>query len=210
MAEQDEFDSEIDLLHRYEQMIQTQVETLNGIDDKAAYVARLVGILAGLILTGVSLIASNEGFAIGASNGGALALAALAITSLFVSLVYAIVTYLSSKFEYGPSAGIGDFMSQAQVPEQEYKDVLLRGYSQAIRANRRVVVTNARRFERCLASFASGLLLFFGVGVVLVLLDESWIDLAVVFSSVTIALVFSRYILREEYLTLDRQIPTDD
>lgn len=210
MPNPDDFDSEIDLLHRYEQMIQTQVETLNGIDDKAAYVARLVGILAGLVLTTVSLIATTEGFSIGVSNGGALVLAALAIIALFVSLVYAIITYLSSKFEYGPSAGIGDYMSQAQVPEQEYKDVLLRGYSQAIRANRRVVVTNARRFERCLASFASGLLLFFGVGVVLVLPDESWLDVIVVFLFVTIVLVFSRYILREEYLTLDRQLPSDD
>lgn len=210
MPNPDDFDSEIDLLHRYEQMIQTQVETLNGIDDKAAYAARLVGILAGLVLTTVSLIATTEGFSIGVSNGGALVLAALAIIALFVSLVYAIITYLSSKFEYGPSAGIGDYMSQAQVPEQEYKDVLLRGYSKAIRANRRVVVTNARRFERCLASFASGLLFFFGVGVVLVLPDESWIDIVVVFSFVTIVLVFSRYIIREEYLTLDRQLPTDD
>lgn len=50
------FDVEFDLLKRYEQMINTQINTLNGIDDKAASIARLVTILVGLLLSGASLI----------------------------------------------------------------------------------------------------------------------------------------------------------
>lgn len=34
-----DFDPEEDLLRRYEKMVQTQISTLNEIDDKAAYVA---------------------------------------------------------------------------------------------------------------------------------------------------------------------------
>lgn len=210
MAGSDEFDTEIDLLQRYEQMVQTQIETINGIDDKAAYVARLVGILAGLALTSISIVASTDDFEIGPGNGGAFALAALAVAALFISLVYAIVTYLSSEFQCGPSIGIGEYMATSKVSDEEYTEVLLHGYGRAIRANRRVVVTNAKRFERCLTSFASGVLFFLGVGVTVVLPNGPWLDGAVVATFVTLASLFSRYVFREEYLTLDRQRINDE
>jgi hypothetical protein len=201
----DDFDPELDLLERYERMTRTQIETLNGIDDKAARIARLVALLAGLILTSVSVVARTEGFRVDLTGGASLLFAGFAVSSLFVSLVYAIITYLSSEFEYGPTADIGRYMSKYRVPDQEYKDVLLRGYSSAIEDNRRVVVANARRFQRCLASFASGLLFFFGVGVLLVAPNDLYVQIPI--SLVFLGLVFAlaHYILREEYLTLDRQ-----
>lgn len=129
----------------------------------------------------------------------------LSVAGLFVSLIYAIITYLNSKFEYGPSAEMGEYMSNYKVNEQQYKDVLLRGYSDAIRQNRRVVVTNARRFERCLAAFLAGLLFLFGAGVLLILSASVTTEIIVSFIFVGIAGWLVRYILREEYLTLERR-----
>lgn len=210
MSASERFDAETDLLQRYEAMVRTQIETINGIDDKAAYVARLVAILAGLVLTSMSVVASTADVGVMPGDGGEVVLSVLAVTALFVSLVYAIITYLSSEFQYGPSARIGEYMATNKVSDQEYKDVLLHGYSQANRANGRVVIANSKRFQRCLTSFASGILFFFGVGVTLVLPDEPWVDAAVVTAFAALVVVFGRYVLREEYLTLDRQRTNDE
>ena len=170
-----EFDPEEDLLRRYEQMIQTQVSTLEGIDDKAAYVARLVGVLAGLVVSGSSVAVGTETVTLSRETGLVFVMLGAAVVAFLISLVFAIITYLSSKFEYGPSAEMGEFMANYRVREQQYKDVLLRGYSDAIKQNRRVVVANARRFERCLAAFLAGLLFLFAAGVVLVLRESIWL-----------------------------------
>lgn len=200
-----DFDPEQDLLRRYEKMVQTQISTLNGIDDKAAYVARLVGILAGLILSATSLAVRTQEITVSINTSAVFVLLGLSVGALFVSLVYAIITYLSSKFEYGPSAEMGEYMSNYKVKEQQYKDVLLRGYSDAIKQNRRVVVTNARRFERCLAAFLAGLLFLFSAGALLILSTSLTTEIIISLIFVGGAGWLVRYILREEYLTLERR-----
>lgn len=200
-----EFDPEQDLLRRYEKMVQTQISTLNGIDDKAAYVARLVGILAGLVLSATSIAVSSQEVTVSIQTSVVFVLLASSVAALFVSLVYAIITYLSSTFEYGPSAEMGEYMSNYRVDEQQYKDVLLRGYSDAIRQNRQVVVTNARRFERCLAAFLAGLLFLFGAGILFISPASLAAEIGVTLLFAGSAAWLVRYILREDYLTLDRR-----
>lgn len=121
----------------------------------------------------------------------------VAVSAFLVSFVYAIITYLSSKFEYGPTAEMGEYMTEKKVPAQLYRDVLLRGYSDAIKRNRKVVQTNAKRFERCLAAFLVGLLFLFAAGVVFVLQEGLLVEVGVLvlFTAGTIRAVF--YIVRE-------------
>lgn len=54
------FDPEIDLLRRYESMIRIQVETIDGIDEKAAVTAPLTTILVGLVMTAASVLLSTS------------------------------------------------------------------------------------------------------------------------------------------------------
>lgn len=209
-SSQETFDPELDLLERYEAMVETQVETLNGIDDKAAYIARLVGILAGLVTSAASILVGTQGVQFTTQTRAVFLMLALAVVSFFVSLIYAIITYLSSRFEYGPKATLGEFMADYQIGVQTYKEMMLRGYSEAIQANRQVVVTNAKRFERCLASFLNGVLFLFGSGA-LIVLPPSWlVDSVVVIGFSISSLIITRYILAEEYLTLERELSTDE
>lgn len=115
-----EFDPEEDLLARYETMVQTQVETLDGIDDKAAYTARLVGILAGFVISGVSIVVGTHGSEVSVETGAVFLMLALSVICLFVSLAYAFITYLSGRFEYGPGATLGTFMADYQVDVQNF------------------------------------------------------------------------------------------
>lgn len=208
--DEEQFDAEEDLLRRYEQMVQTQISTLNGIDDKAAHVARLVAILSGLILSAASLIASTRDISITIQTGSAVALVGLSVTAFVVCIIYAVLTYLSSKFEYGPSAEIGKFMSSKKVDNQQYKDVMLRGYANAIQQNKRVVVKNARRFQTSLAALLMGLIFLFGGAAITVLQTSPGVELVVAIVFFVVAVVLGVYVHQERYLTLDRSLYDDD
>lgn len=203
--EPEDFDPEIDLLQRYEQMVQTQVETINSIDDKAARVARLLGLLVGVVLSAASLLVTSD---VGITTNRILFLSHLVVSgvALVVALAQAIITYLSSTFEYGPPSELGSFMSKYNVTAQDYKSQLLGGYSSAVERNREVVVTNARRFQRCLASFLVGII--FAVTASVVLVGTPGIVVGVVSSWLAIyaSAFVVYYVTREEYLTLDRQL----
>lgn len=164
-----DFIPEVDLLRRYETMIDTQVETINGIDDKAAFTARLVGLLGGLLLTAVSIGVTVDRVTFTSDAGVPIVAALLGSILLVISLMLAIITYLSSRFEYGPSASLGPFIANTSVDSDEYLNAMLTGYSQAIRVNRQVVTANANRFEACLATFLGGLILLLtGGGLLLI------------------------------------------
>lgn len=84
--------------------------------------------------------------------------------------LFAIVTYLSSSFQYGPPPSLGQAVAGATVPSQEYLDLILEGYSSAVAQNRAVVIHNSRRFQRCLAG------LFVGVTYTVALVTLVWLD----------------------------------
>lgn len=199
----DDFDPERDLLRRYEDMIETQIETINGIDDKAAYTARLIGILGGLILTAISFAVTSDSVEVSEATAAAIFLSGLGILTLFMSLIFAIMTYLSSKFVYGPPTGLGRYLADYKVDPQEYRNAMLRGYSKGIDANREVVDDNSRRFKRSLASLMSALILLFGSGSLFVLPSILVLDVAIVILIIAVAAIVGRYILREDYLTLE-------
>lgn len=201
----DDFDPELDLLRRYEEMIQTQIQTINGIDDKAAYTARLIGIFGGLVLAAVSFAVTTTAFEVSQTTAVALVLVGLGIVALLVSLVFAIMTYLSSKFVYGPSTGLGLFLANYTVDHQEYRNALLRGYSAGIKANREVVNDNSRRFKRSLAAFLAGLLLLSGSGTLLIVPSNLFVDTVLGLAFGSIALLLGMYILREDYLALQER-----
>lgn len=202
---EDGFDPEIDLLHRYEQMVQTQVTTLEGIDDKAASVFKLVAALSGLVLSGITWAVSTDQVALSGATLPLFIFLGGSVVAFFSSLIYAIITYLSSKFSYGPTAGLGNFMADYEVEDQSYRNILLRGYSDAIQNNRRVVNKNARRFQLSLASLLVGILCLVGAGTVVALPDIERLGwgVLVLFGLGTGRVVL--YITREEYLTLDRE-----
>lgn len=201
----EDFDPEMDLLRRYGEMVETQIETINGIDDKAAYTARLIGILGGLILTAVSFGATSDAIKVSETTAAAIILLGLGILILLVSLVFAIMTYLSSKFVYGPPTGLGRYLADYQVDPQDYRDAMLRGYSAGIEANRKVVDDNSKRFKRSLASLLAALILLFGSGMLLVLPSNIFSDVVLFLSFVIAAGLLARYILREDYLTLQEE-----
>lgn len=205
MGDEDDFDPEIDLLNRYESMVETQIETLNGIDEKAARIMRIIPLLLGGFLTAFSILITVDGIRVSDSGPVPLIVLAVGLGTLLLSLGYSVVTYLGSVFEFGPTVELGRFMSKYQVGEQEYRDRLLNGYSNSIQNNRQVVNANSRRFRRSLLSFLCSMTLVSAgiTGVVVDLSTQS--NLVLTFLLVLGLIGLIEYVEQEEYLTLERQ-----
>ena len=86
-----EIDPERDLLERYEDMVRIQIETIEGIDEKAASVSRLVGLLGGLVLTAFSVAASIDVIGVSETTIVTLGMFGGGVVALFISLVLAII-----------------------------------------------------------------------------------------------------------------------
>lgn len=193
-----------DAIDRFERMLDVQVSTLDGIDTKAARLISFVGVLLGVIATAarvVPSVGSNGGFIHHGSIAGAFALV-VGVIGLLASLVYATVTYLSTKFDYGLSANIADALAgEDEVHRRTYRTVVLRAYADSIRENKPVVDQNARRFRYALAALVGALFSFmFSAGYYLIRLPEP-VELLTAFGGAIFVGSLCLYIRDEAYLT---------
>lgn len=193
----------LDALDRYERMIDVQIQTLNDIDNKAEYLTRYLAILIALLFTGVSFVLDigvADGFVSELPLFATLVLGLLALT---VSVVFSIITYLSSVFQYGPRREFAEDIADHDIGEKLYAEIMLRTYSDAIYQNKRVVRQNSARFKYALTGLLNGVL-FLGAAALLLFAPDglAWVVLVGV---IAIAVVLSWYILTDQYLTLERE-----
>lgn len=195
-------------------MLDIQVSTLDGIDDKAARLISFVGVLLGVIATAARIVPrmANGGsnFIDGGSIAGAIALL-IGVFGLLLSLVYATIAYLSTEFDYGLDANIADALAREdEVREQTYRTVVLRAYADSIRENKPVIDTNARRFRYALAALVGALFaLMFSVAYYLVPLPDT-VELLLLFFGAIVVGSLCLYIRDEAYLSTDEENATTE
>lgn len=196
---------EEDLLNRYERMVQTQVETVNGIDDKAATTMRIVAVLLGVLLSLLTLFVDEGGIGITDSTIIPILWVATGVICLLGSLGGCLYTYLSSRTLFGPNAELGDVLSTNRVSLEDYRNHLLGGYATAIRTNREVIRTNSRRFRNTLLLMIYGLV-GVSIGLGLFIIDLSWVmDSILSIGVVVVVGCFSVHILQERYMVLQHE-----
>ena len=205
-----QLDPETDAIDRFERMVETQIDTLEGIDDKAAHVTRFVALLLGVVFTGLSLVPRFGGATADLDSRVAVLTLFVGVIALVSSLGLAIVTFLSSVFEYGPDEELGNSLANYQITSQRYESILLRSYYSAIRKNKRVLRINARRFRNSLATLLVGVTSLTLSGTLLVMNLGLVVEIAVVLVASAIAGRLFTFVLAEDYLTLDYQITTNE
>lgn len=193
----------LDALDRYERMIDVQIQTLNDIDNKAEYLTRYLAILIALLFTGASFVLDigvADGFVSELPLFATLVLGLLALT---VSVVFSIITYLSSVFQYGPRREFAEDIADHDIGEKLYAEIMLRTYSDAIYQNKRVVRQNSARFKYALTGLLDGVL-FLGAAA-LVLFAPGGLAWVILIAVIVVAVGISWYILTDQYLTLERE-----
>lgn len=204
----DDIDIELDLLGRYQWMVDTQIDTLRGIDEKAATILRIEAILLGILITAFSIVVESGSPDL--ESGMGFLWLFVGFVAFVLSMDFAIVTYLSSRFLYGPTRDLGSELASHAIPEDDYRDFLLAGYSEALRKNRRALRRNSRRFRITLELLITGIVALF-VAASLFALDLS-VRLEVLITApvaIEIALV-TGYIHREGYLTIPHEDSNHD
>lgn len=163
-------DPEEDLLDRYDRMVQTQLEILNGIDEKAATTMRLVSILLGLLLAGAAVVVDLNSAVSRTRNPVAGLWIGIGMLWFLVSLTIALLTYVSSRVLHGPREELGEILTEYTVTETDYSTHLLLGYTRAIRYNRAIIRRNSRWFRHSLQALLFAMLSV-SIGVVFVLVS---------------------------------------
>ena len=201
---EDDFASpKLDALDRYERMINVQIQTINGIDDKAEYLTRYLAILIALLFTGASFVVDTD-FLEGVPVDLPLIISLLiGLIALGTSLVFSILTYLSSVFQYGPKRDFAVDLANNDVENKIYAEIMLRTYRDAIYENKRVVQQNSKRFKYALTALLNGVVFLAAAAVMI--FSPLRVSVVILIATILITSFLTWYILTDQYLTLERE-----
>lgn len=204
MSDDDKLDPQIDLMDRYQTIVDSQTNVLKNFDNKAWRALRTTSLIIGAGLTALSLLLSSQlGLEPDFSRLPLIISLTIGIVSLVVSIGFGILSYLSIVFAFGPNKQIGSKIA-GQAPEtDEYKKTVLKSYVEAIRQNGLVLSAKARRFRYTLSLMLVGVLNF--ALSILLLVWKPYIDIAWGVFGTVICLSGGAlyYILNKEYTVLD-------
>lgn len=199
----DGVDVELDLLERYQWMVTTQIETLHGIDEKAATILRIEAVLLGILITGFSLLSRLETYDL--ESGIGFVWLFVGFVAFLLSMGYAIVTYLSSRFLYGPTRHLGAELVSHAIPAEDYRNFLLAGYSETLEKNRAALRRNSRRFRNTLELLLTGIVAL-SLSTLLLTVDLHARTELLISALVAVEIVLvTGYIHREGYLTIPHE-----
>lgn len=207
-----ENDPYLDAADRLERAIDTQIAIINGIDEKAEHITRLLGILIGLLFSILSLVIQIDSIGFGRVTLPVEIAFALGVFSLLLAMVAAIVTYLSSKFRIGLHQNVGYYLSQPNT-ETEYDEHIRRvlgSYGSILEQNKHVLETNSRRFRRTLVFLLLGVLFLSTAGTLHIGQISGLTGVVGLTGSGVFGGIAAWYILAGKYLTLETQISNDE
>lgn len=210
MSDDDELDPQIDLMDRYQTIVESQTNALRNFDNKAWRALRTTSLIIGAGLTALSLLLSSQlGLEPDFNRLPLVMSLTVGIVSLVVSIGFGILSYLSIVFAFGPNKQIGAEIA-GQAPEtDEYKKTVLKSYVDAIRQNGQVLSAKARRFRYTLSLVLVGVLNF--ALSILLIVWKPQIDIAWGLFGTVICLSGGAlyYILNKEYTVLDNDNGSD-
>lgn len=202
----------LDAAERLERVIDAQSTTLERIDDKSGRVARLLGILLGVVLSSVSLSAQITGVTFESLSTPTRLSFLAGIGFLLVSLVGASVTLLSTRYETGLGYATGMLLSRTdyEISSERHLRRVLGTYAHSVRTNRRIIAVNARRFRRALLSLLLGLLYAGLAPTFLVAGTSGIVAWAVLGLSIPVATGAGWFVLSDRYLPVEPEVITNE
>lgn len=197
-SSEDERESHLHLAEKYDRMVESQLSALTNVDTNAWRAARLIGILLGILLTGLSLVAQGENSAVRFSPS-VLIFVTLGVVSLLVSLVFAAVSILNVKVGYGPGTNLSDGLTTGEVSPEAYPGIVSKNLAKNIEKNNRVLSSKADKLRYTYNFLIVGLIAFStGIGFLITSPDKIE-SVTVGIYSVIVMTGISYYILCKKY-----------
>ncbi|WP_424005634.1 hypothetical protein ACOZ4I_20400 (plasmid) [Haloarcula salina] len=197
-TEFEEVDARIDLADRYDRMVESQLTALSNVDTNAWRAARLIGILIGIMLTALSVVARTGGAGI-TITPYALSFFAVSIVLLLISLFFAAISILNVQVGYGPGTQLADGLNDGSVAAQDYPGFVSKSLSKNIETNKTVLKSKANKLRYTYNFLIIGLITF-SAGVWLLVTDPSFLIRLLAAGFVICAgLLISDFILNKRY-----------
>lgn len=194
----EEQESHLHLAEKYDRMVESQLSALTNIDTNAWRAARLIGILLGILLTGLSIVAQGENTAV-AFSLPMLLFFALGIISLLVSLGFAAVSILNVEVGYGLGTHLTDGLTNGDVSPDSYPGIVSKNLAKNIEKNTRVLSSKADKLRYTYNFLIVGLVAF-STGVGFLIASPSRVGIFTLsLVSVLVMLGVSCYILWKKY-----------
>jgi len=194
-----------DTADRLASQIQTQIDTIEGIDDKAEHLTRLIGILIGLVFSVLSLVVNADTIQLTRANLGTRIAFLLGVVCLLAAMGAAMVTYLNSRYRAGIHHSVGYYVSNKEQPLDF--DVHIKrvcgSYATVIEQNKTVIEVNSTRFRRALYLLLVGVLFLTTAGSIYLggfSEPQSWYGVVI---AGILALLVAWYFFTGRYLTLE-------
>jgi hypothetical protein len=195
----------IDTADRLAGQIQTQIDTIEGIDDKAEHLTRLIGILIGLVFSVLSLVVNADTIQLTQPTSGTRITFLLGIVCLLAAMGAAMVTYLNSRYRAGLHYNVGYYVSDKEesVDFNVHIKRVCGSYATVIEQNKAVIEVNSTRFRRALYLLLIGVLFLATAGSIYLgglTEQQSWGGFVV---AGLLALLIGWYFFTGRYLTLE-------
>lgn len=156
------FDDEayLDAANRLERAMDTQIQILEGIDNKAEHATRLIALLIGIVFSVISLVTQIGRTPLSPPSFAVIGAFGLGVTGLLVAMGTAIITYLSSQYKIGLHDDVGAILSDPSyaIRMPEHLRNVLGTYAFVIGQNRRVNESNIFWFRLTLLFLLYGVL----------------------------------------------------
>lgn len=200
-----EIGSLVDTADRFERTIDHQIQLIDGIDNKAEHVTRLLGILIGAILSVLAVGVRINNGKIEPPNTPLFIMFVFGVLSLILAMAFSIITYLSSRFKIGLHYRPANLLSQGDydvVDRKHYKRII-GTYGYALEKNKDVIEVNSKRFRRALVFLLIGVIFLSGSGISYISdLTAKAAGWSLIVTSL-LSLIIGGYIFSGRYLTLD-------
>lgn len=210
MMEEGKVSVKVDLADRYQDMLDSQLSAIENFDTKAWRVARLVGILLGLLFTGVSIFSDEIAVQLTAEFIPVIVAVSVGVSALVASLIFAALCILSTTAGFGLRVELADALNEGEINEKDYPGLVTKSYSKNIENNIKVMRAKGCRLRYALSALVVGVLSLLTAGILLFVTLEYWtqIGLLVYIGVITFGVLY--YILTMQYSVLENEEESDD
>jgi hypothetical protein len=195
----------LDGLDRFEREVDTQVRTIERIEDKAQQTARIVAVLLGFIATAVPIALRFSPPELEPTPSGLLLLLGVSgLVGITGGLVGAIVAYLSSQTELALGPQAADHLATRSVPPSAYKVLVLGAFASTLETNQEVIQRNLYRFQLALSSLVFGIISLVGAAFLLATAASEPLAGVIFLSTSTISIFTAMYTMSDSYFRVQK------
>ncbi|KAB1198120.1 MULTISPECIES: hypothetical protein [Haloferax] len=199
------FSAKEDLADRYQEMLDSQLSAIENFDTKAWRAARLVGILLGVLFTGVSVFSSEVSVELTVEYLPVIIAVGSGVSALIISLIFAALCILSTTAGFGLRVELADALNEGEVNEEDYPGIVTKSYSKNIENNIKVMRAKGSRLRYALSALVAGILMLSTAGIFLFVTLTYWtqIGFLVVVAALIVWILY--YILTMQYSVLETE-----